>query len=70
MKEILIEEANDKEVTKGIMEAQRAENLIKHREEIMNRPKKQWTKSDKQKKDIKEKSKKELGDIKQKFDSY
>lgn len=52
------------------MEAKRAENLLKYRDEIMNKPKKHWLKNTQQKKDIKEKSKKELSDIKNKFDDY
>ncbi len=51
------------------MEARRAENLIKYSEEIQNRPKNVWLKSEKQKQDIKERSKEELKDISARFDS-
>jgi hypothetical protein len=34
VKELLVEEAGDTELQKGMMEAKRAENLIKYREEI------------------------------------
>jgi uncharacterized membrane protein len=60
IKELLIEEAGDKELQKAMMEARRAENMIKYREEIENRPKRVWLKNEKQKKDIKYKSKEEL----------
>ena len=70
VKEVQVEEANDREMTKALMDTKRAENMIKYKEEIMNRPKKQWLKNDQQKKDIKEKSKSELNEIREKFDSY
>jgi hypothetical protein len=50
------------------MEARRAENLIKYKDEIANRPKAVWLKTDKQKKELKSKSKEELGDIRKRFD--
>jgi ATP-dependent RNA helicase DDX27 len=68
IKELLIEEAGDKELQKAMMEARRAENMIKFREEIENRPKRVWLKNEKQKKDIKDKSKEELKQIQRKFD--
>ena len=49
VKDLLIEEAGDKELQQGLMEARRAENLIKYREEIQNRPKNVWLKNEKQK---------------------
>lgn len=68
VKALQLEEAGDKELQQGLMEARRAENLIKHKEEIANRPKAVWLKSDKQKKEIKVKSKEELKDIGKRFD--
>lgn len=35
-------EAEDKEYQEALKDAQRAENMIKYKEEIMNRPKKMW----------------------------
>jgi ATP-dependent RNA helicase DDX27 len=49
VKDLLIEEAGDKELQQGLMEARRAENLIKYRDEIQNRPKNVWLKNEKQK---------------------
>ena len=50
------------------MEAQRAENLIKYKDEISNRPKTVWLKTEKQKQDIKDKSKEDLKNVSKKFD--
>lgn len=33
---------SEKQIMKALQEANRAENLIKYKDEIMNRPKKQW----------------------------
>jgi hypothetical protein len=49
VKDLLIEEAGDKELQQGFMEARRAENLIKYKDEIQNRPKNVWLKNEKQK---------------------
>lgn len=45
---------------RAMMEAKRAENLIKYKDEIMNRPKKHWMKNTKEKQEVKQKSKDEL----------
>lgn len=37
----------------ALIEAKRAENLIKYKDEIMNRPKKHWQKNTEQKKENK-----------------
>jgi len=42
VKEVLADERTDKELERADREARRAENLIKYKEEIQNRPKKQW----------------------------
>ena len=68
VKELSIEELSEKELQKADVEARRAENLIKHKEEIMNRPKKHWMKNTLQKKELKQKSKDDLKDIKSKFE--
>ncbi|CDW79227.1 rna helicase [Stylonychia lemnae] len=70
VKEISVEEKADREMEEALMQAKRAENMIKYKDEIMNRPKKHWQKSNDQKKDNKEKSKKELDSIKNKFEQY
>ncbi len=63
VKELLIEEAGDVELQKAMMETKRAENMIKYRDEIANRPKNVWLKNEKQKQDIKDRSKEELKTI-------
>ena len=50
------------------MEAARAENLVKYKDEIMSRPKAEWHKSFKEKKDLRKESKKDLKTVSQKFD--
>lgn len=57
LKQIQLEEASDKEIQKAMQDARRAENMIRYREEIANRPKNVWLKTEKQKKDLKDKSK-------------
>ncbi len=42
--------------------------MIKYREEIANRPKNVWLKSEKQKKELKDRSKEELKEIQARFD--
>lgn len=42
VKELQLDEEGDVELQKGIMEARRAENLIKYKEEIQNRPRSLW----------------------------
>lgn len=68
MKEIETEEQSEVEMTKALMEARRAENLIKYKDEIMNRPKRHWMTNTQQKLEIKEKSKDDLVNVKAKFD--
>ena len=50
-------------------DAQRAENMIKYKDEIMSRPKSEWHKTLKQKKDLRKESNKDLDNIKEKFDA-
>lgn len=68
MKDLQIEEAGDQELQKAVMEAKRAENMIKYKDEIANRPKAVWLKNEKQKKDIKDRSKEDLKNISKRFD--
>lgn len=42
VKELQLDEEGDVELQKGIMEARRAENLIKYKDEIHNRPRSLW----------------------------
>lgn len=63
LKQIQLEEASDKEIQKAMQDARRAENMIRYREEIANRPKNVWLKTERQKKDLKDKSKQELKEI-------
>ena len=58
----------DKEIERAYMEAQRAENMVKYKDEIMSRPKAEWHKSFKEKKDLRKESKKDLKSVGQKFD--
>jgi len=46
----------------------RAENIIKYKDEIMSRPKTEWHKSFKEKKDLQKESKKDLKNVGTKFD--
>jgi superfamily II DNA/RNA helicase len=47
VKDVQIEEAGDSELQKAMMEAKRAENMIKYKEDIANRPKSVWLKNEK-----------------------
>mmetsp|Transcript_45001 Transcript_45001/g.59704 ORF Transcript_45001/g.59704 Transcript_45001/m.59704 type:complete len:199 (+) Transcript_45001:591-1187(+) len=58
----------DKEIERAYKEAARAENLVKYRDEIMSRPKTEWHKSFKQKKDLQKESKRDLKTMGAKFD--
>ena len=44
--------------------------MIKYKDEIQNRPKNEWHKSVKQKKEVQKESRKELSTIRDKFDEY
>ena len=68
VKDLQIEEAGDQELQKAFMEARKAENMIKFKDEIKNRPKSVWLKNEAQKQDIRDKSKEDLGNISKKFD--
>jgi ATP-dependent RNA helicase DDX27 len=59
----------DKETLQALMEAKRAENMIKYKEDIASRPKNSWFQSQKEKEKIKKGSKGELGKQNDKFES-
>jgi ATP-dependent RNA helicase DDX27 len=67
-KEIETEQQAEVEMGRAMMEAKRAENLIKYKDDIMNRPKKHWMVNQQQKKELKEKSKDDLKNVKARFD--
>lgn len=52
MREIQLEQQQDKEIERAYKEASRAENMIKYKDEIMSRPKAEWHKNYKEKKDL------------------
>ena len=68
MRELQLEEQQDKEIERAYKEASRAENMIKYKDEIMSRPKTEWHKSFKEKKDLQKESKKDLKSLGTKFD--
>ena len=68
--EIEIELQQDRELLNAYKEAQRAENLIKHREEIRSRPRAEWHSNKKDKLQLKRDSFKDLQNIKQKFETH
>lgn len=60
LREIQLEQQQDKEIEKAYKEASRAENIVKYKDEIMSRPKNEWHKNYKEKKDLQKESKKDL----------
>ncbi len=68
MREIHLEQSQDREIERAYKEAQRAENMIKYKDEIMSRPKAEWHKNYKEKKDLRKESKKDLKAVADKFD--
>ena len=69
MHEIDLEQQRDKEMELAYRDAQRAENMIKYKDEIMSRPKNEWHKTLKQKKELRIDSTKDLGNMREKFDA-
>jgi len=60
----------DRELLNAYKEAQRAENMIKHRSEIMSRPRAEWHTNRREKLELKRESYKDLANIKEKFDNH
>lgn len=64
----------DKEIEAAYKEAQRAENLVKYKKDILSRPKSEWHTTKKHANELKKESKKDLKHIKENFegqiDSY
>jgi len=58
--EILAEEKQEKQLAQMESEVARADNIMKHRDEIMGRPKRTWFESEKEKQANKERAKAEL----------
>jgi len=50
------------------MESQKAENMIKYKDEIMNRPKRHWIMNNKEKLNVKEKAKGDIKNVNARFD--
>ena len=70
IREIELEQIQDKELEQAYREAQRAENMVKYKDEIQSRPKNEWHKTTKEKKEVKKEARKEISTIKEKFDEY
>ncbi len=60
----------DRELLNAYKEAQRAENLIKYKADIMSRPKAEWHSNRREKLEIKRESYNDLKNIKEKFDNH
>ena len=69
MHEIDVDVVKDKEIEQAFRDAQKAENMIKYKDEIMSRPKSEWHKNFKEKKELRKQSHKDISNIKDKFDS-
>jgi ATP-dependent RNA helicase DDX27 len=69
MKEVMCELEQDREMKETMREIQRSENLIKHRQEIISRPRKEWIMGKKRTETIKKESRADLQQIKHKFES-
>lgn len=59
----------DKEIEQAYKEAQRAENMVKYKDEILSRPKNEWFKTIKQAAELRKESKNDLGNVGTKFDA-
>ena len=58
----------DREIERAFKEAARAENMVRFKDEIMSRPKAEWHKTFKEKKELRKESKKDLKNMGTKFD--
>lgn len=59
IKNVLKKEYVELEMNKAEQEAQKAQNMISFSKEIYNRPKREWIVTEKEKRELREKSKKE-----------
>lgn len=66
--EIQTELIQDRELLNAYRDAQRAENIIKHKKEIMSRPRAEWHNNRKEKLELKRESFKDLKTISEKFE--
>jgi len=67
--EITTELKQDAEMLGAYKQAQRAENIIKHKKEIMSKPRAEWHTDKKSKLELKRESFKDLQNIRDKFDN-
>jgi ATP-dependent RNA helicase DDX27 len=67
--EVDLEVAKDRELENAYKEAQRAENMIKYKEEIMSRPKAEWHRTMTQKKELRKEARKDIANIRERFDN-
>lgn len=68
LQDLKLEMMEDRELEKAYREAARAENLIKYKEEINSRPRASWGSTREEKLQLKRDSRKDLKNIKEKFD--
>lgn len=59
-------ENKENEAVRALIDLTKAQNLIKYSDDIINRPKKEWFQSSKDKESLKEKSKEDIEKLKQK----
>ena len=66
LKRMGLEERTEQEISSALREADRAQNMIDHGDEIYNRPKREWFLSGKRKREMKERSKEQIQHRKEK----
>lgn len=66
--DILCEIENEREMKEAMREIQRSENMLKYKQEIQNRPKKEWFQSKKKRDDIKKQARDNLPQMKKNFE--
>jgi ATP-dependent RNA helicase DDX27 len=67
VEEIQCEVEQEKEMADAMKEIKRSENMIKYKDEIKNRPRKEWIMGKKQRENIAKESKKDLKNLKNKL---
>jgi len=66
--DIQCELENDREMKEAMREMKRSENMIKYKDEIKSRPKKEWFQGSERRKEAVKEGKEELKNIKSKFE--